>query len=441
MNLSVIQAMIAAIDKPAIFIGPDYRILAVNQAYQDTYSLSVQAGSSRCHQISHGSEQPCDKHGEDCPMQVCQQTGRSTRVVHVHETGKGRQYCNILMRPVKDEAGMTLGFLEVLDKVEFASSEVKDNKMIGNSQSFRQMLNSINRCAVSDISVLLQGETGTGKELVARAIHDASHRAGRPFVIIECTGLNESLFESELFGYEKGAFTGATSSKKGLIEVAHGGTVFFDEIGDVPLNLQVKLLRLLETRSFRAVGGLHPKQSDFRLVCATHKDLLEMVEAGQFRQDLFYRIAGFTVRLPPLRERAEDIPLLVQQFLESVGQRHKHFTPAAMGAICQHNFPGNIRELKSLVEQACLMTEEDGIHLEDLPTHVSRRLPSPSATDNDWTTLEKVEGEYLSRACQTFPGTLDELAERMGVSPRTLYRKMQKHGLKLAREKNRISVQ
>jgi DNA-binding NtrC family response regulator len=421
--------MINAIDKPTIFITPDYVIKAVNQAYLDTYDVDVKVGHSKCFEISHQNPSPCDKHGEACPLQECVSTHRAASVVHIHATGKGKSYCDILMRPVQDEDGITIGFLEILNKIDYAAAESKQHKMIGKSSVFKVMLNQINRAAQSNIAVLLQGETGTGKELVAQAVHQASKRNDKPFVVIECTGLSENLFESELFGHEKGAFTGATTSKKGLIEIAHGGTVFFDEIGDVPLNMQVKLLRLLETQSFRAVGGLKQKHSDFRLVCATHKNLLELVDKGEFRRDLYYRIAGFPLHLPALRDRKEDIPGLIKHFLKYSDYQHKTFSAPAIARLCQYTFPGNIRELKSVIEHAALLANDDVVHASDL-VMLNPQKPSALQT-NTWMSLDQAEAEYLRTVCDEFQGTPAELADILKVSTRTLYRKLQQYGLKL----------
>jgi DNA-binding NtrC family response regulator len=429
MNTSVVQSMINAIDKPTIFITPDYVIKAVNQAYLDTYDVDVKVGHSKCFEISHQNPSPCDKHGEACPLQECVTTHRAASVVHIHATGKGKSYCDILMRPVQDEDGMTIGFLEILNKIDYAAAESKQHKMIGKSSVFKSMLNQINRAAQSNIAVLLQGETGTGKELVAQAVHQASKRNDKPFVVIECTGLSENLFESELFGHEKGAFTGATTSKKGLIEIAHGGTVFFDEIGDVPLNMQVKLLRLLETQSFRAVGGLKQKHSDFRLVCATHKNLLELVDKGEFRRDLYYRIAGFPLHLPTLRERKEDIPGLIKHFLKYSDYQHKTFSAGAIARLCQYAFPGNIRELKSVIEHAALLANDDVVHASDL-VMLNPQKPSALQT-NTLMSLDQAEAEYLRTVCDDFQGTPAELADKLKLSTRTLYRKLQQYGLKL----------
>ncbi|MGI2170829.1 sigma-54 interaction domain-containing protein [Shewanella sp. MF05960] len=443
-NTTVVQSMINAIDKPAIFITPDYIIHAVNQAYIETYDTEVTLGKSRCHQISHHSDEPCDKHGEECPLQQCQKTTRAANAVHIHSTAQGKSYCDILMKPIKDDAGMIMGFLEILDSIDYASTESKKDTMVGQSAPFKQMLNKINRASQSNIAVLLQGETGAGKELVAKAVHQASNRSDKPFVVIECTGLSENLFESELFGFEKGAFTGATTSKKGLIEIAHGGTVFFDEIGDVPMNMQVKLLRLLETQCYRAVGGLKQKRSDFRLVSASHKNLLELVDKGEFRRDLYYRIAGFPIYLPSLRERQDDIPTLINHFMKLSDYKHKKFSANALQLLSSYSFPGNIRELRNIIEQSALIANEDLIHSSDLPESINataskaatQHTPGFDAsavnlTETKLMSLDDLESEYLSQVCLQFTGSPAELAIILNVSLRTLYRKLQRYGLKL----------
>lgn len=430
MSISIIQGMIDSIDKPAIFINTQYTILAVNQAYRDSYETSVMLGKSRCYEISHGHTSSCDKHGESCPIQACISTDRASSVVHIHKTALGKTYCDILMRPVKDENGITTGFLEILERIDFAADESQGDMMIGASEPFKSMLTKINRAAKAEIAVLLHGETGTGKELVAKALHASSRRAEKPFVVIECMGLNENLFESELFGHEKGAFTGASHAKSGLIEVAKGGTVFFDEIADVPLSMQVKLLRLLETQCYRTVGGLKQKKADFRLVSASHKNLLELVEQGLFRKDLYYRIAGFPIVLPSLSERKEDIPALVKHFLNHGELRHKKFSAPALTRLCKYDFPGNIRELKSIVEQSALMAIEDTIEIDDLPDQITSQTSGVSYNPNELLSLEAAEAHYLSHLCTSQTMSIDELAEKLQISTRTLYRKLQKFGLR-----------
>ena len=422
--------MINSIDKPAIFINPQYTILAVNEAYKDTYESEVVIGTSRCFEISHGHSAPCDKHGEDCPIKSCISSDRASSAMHIHNTEHGKTYCDILMRPVKDQDGITTGFLEILDRINFAATESESNKMIGSSQLFKDMLTKINRAAKSEIAVLLHGDTGTGKELVAKALHQSSRRKEKPFVVIECTGLNDNLFESELFGHEKGAFTGATSAKTGLIEVAAGGTVFFDEIADVPLSMQVKLLRLLETQCYRTVGGIKQRKADFRLICASHKSLLDLVETGEFRKDLYYRIAGFPISLPSLKERDDDIPALALHFLQQSELHFKKFSPKALARLCEYDFPGNIRELKSIVEQSALLANDDIIEIQDLPEQIFVQRASTKLRSNALISLEEAEARYLAQICESQSISIDELAQKLEVSTRTLYRKLQKYGLK-----------
>ncbi len=436
MENSIIQSTINAIDEPVIFLDTEYRIQAVNKPYQDLYSKEIVIGKSRCHEISHNSSMPCDQHGEDCPMKTCLQTKKATSVVHIHHTESGKQFCDILMRPVINHLGDTIGFLEILERIDFASAELAKDKMIGSSEPFKHMLKQINRAAKSEIAVLLQGETGTGKELVAKALHEGSGRSKKPFVVIECTGLNETLFESELFGHEKGAFTGATHTKKGLIEIAHGGTVFFDEIGDVPLNMQVKLLRLLETRSFRSVGGLKQKKANFRFLSATHKNLKQLVEKGLFREDLYYRVAGFPIHLPSLRERKEDVESLATYFLSHSEFKYKKYSQDALNALKNYSFPGNIRELRNIIEQSALLSDEDEICLCDLPKYITERnddysiKSKPNLAKFDYVTLDEVEKRYLAEVLAEAKGSIDDIAQALDISVRTLYRKLKKYQLK-----------
>ena len=274
---------------------------------------------------------------------------------------------------------------------------------------------------------MLQGESGTGKELFARALHVSSPRANGPLVVVDCTGLTESLFESELFGYEKGAFTGALQRKIGLAEAAHGGTLFLDEIGEVPLAMQVKLLRLIESGSFRPVGSLRTVHSDFRLVSATHKPLKEMVAAGSFRQDLYYRISAFPVRLPALRERSEDLPLLIDSLL----QRLAPGTPPrvdeqAMKLLCLYAYPGNIRELRNILERARLFADDGLIRAEHLPAEVRGQAEAPSLMRP----RKRSELEQLAHALEVFKGSRSELAVELGLSERTLYRRLKALGIR-----------
>jgi transcriptional regulator with PAS, ATPase and Fis domain len=284
------------------------------------------------------------------------------------------------------------------------------------------MLGSVDRVAPTEASVLLQGESGTGKEMVAYAIHQRSARAGGAFVPVECTGLPEALFESELFGYVKGAFTGASVDKPGLVEAADGGTLFLDEIGDVPLSDQVKLLRLLETRQFRRVGSTEPQMADFRLVCATNKNLSELVRAGEFRQDLYYRLAVFEIDLPPLRDRQDDLDRLVASLLQRLGSTLQ-VSDDALDCLRAYSFPGNVRELRNIIERAVIMCDGQTILRNHLPERV-RMEDQTRLTEGRIRRLDDIETDYLRFALRQHTGDRRSLAEKLGISERALYRKI-----------------
>jgi transcriptional regulator with PAS, ATPase and Fis domain len=422
-----IQAIIESVEKPAIFITHDYSIEAVNQAYRDTYTTKVILGKSKCYGVSHNFNKPCDQKGEACPLSSCRETDKNSSALHIHKTGSGDTYCNILMKPVKDNNGLTIGFLEILEKVDFASSVSSDRKLIGKSKPFQELLKMITRSANSNISILLQGETGTGKELAALSIHQASKRANKPFIEVECTGLNESLFESELFGHEKGAFTGASTRKDGLVCMSNGGTLFLDEIGDVPLNLQVKLLRLLETGHYRRVGSVEKQTANFRLICASHKNLEQMVERGEFREDLYYRIAAFPIILPTLRARKSDISLLAEHLLLKSEFSSKKFTTEALTALSQYHYPGNVRELKNIVQRSALLSDDDLINVEHLPDSVI----ALNKINNNSTNLKSNEKEHITKLLNQYGNHPKSIADHLEISVRTLYRKLQKHQLNI----------
>lgn len=423
-----------ALPDPHILVDASYRILAANPAYLRTYRPATGRApvsdaavvGQHCYAVSHHYEHPCDQCGESCPLQGALKTRQPTRLLHLHHTPRGEEYVDIELTPLFDTEGQVTAFVERIQFLgERALPLVKEvsspgaTAMVGRSQPFLRMLELINRAAPSMTPVLLLGESGTGKELAAQAVHRLSPRRDKYLVPVECSGLTESLFESELFGYEKGAFTGANQRKIGLIEHAAGGTLFLDELGDVPLAMQVKLLRLLESGTFRRVGGVEILRADFRLVAATHRDLEAMVEAGTFRRDLYYRIAVFPVHLPPLRERAEDLALLVDMLLARLAPgRSIHLEAQAMAALRGYAFPGNIRELRNLIERALLLTDGDTLTAEVLA------LPPPAAVSTD--SFAAAEQALVHQTLARHGGDRAAAAKALGVSERTLYRKLQK---------------
>ena len=436
-SLPELISFIESLAEPRILVDLDYRILAANQAYRDAYAPGASVVGRHCYEVSHHYSQPCDEAGESCPRRQALQSRRAENVLHIHHTPRGDEHVQVELNPVRNAAGEIRFFVERMQSLPSARATKSAEGLIGRSPRFRQMLELVSRAAPTDTSILLLGETGSGKEMVARMIHDNSARSGAPFVAVDCSGLTETLFESELFGHEKGAFTGATQRKLGLVEAASGGTLFLDEVGDIQLAQQVKLLRLIESSSYRRVGGVTPLRADFRLVAATHRNLRQMVKDGSFRSDLFYRISAFPVTVPPLRERRDDILLLAESLLARLrpGQRFELST-AARRALAAYDYPGNVRELRNIVERASLLAENARLELEHLPEEVTASLhqarrpdapagPSPRA-------LRDMERDTLAQALAEYQGRRRELALALGLSERTLYRKLREHGLSRA---------
>jgi DNA-binding NtrC family response regulator len=301
-------------------------------------------------------------------------------------------------------------------------------KIIAGSAVMKPILDLIARVGPSDANVLITGEHGTGKEVVARTIHSISLRSSKPLVIVNAGGLSEGVFESELFGHVKGSFTDAKSDRVGRFELAEGGTLFLDEIANVPLNLQNKLLRILETGEFERVGSSKTKQADVRILSATNADLSEEVAAGRFRQDLLYRLNTIEIRLPPLRDRPSDIPLLAMQFLRQHSVRYRKslsgFDDAAMQILLDHRWPGNIRELDHAVERAVLMARENLVCAADLGLQADKEAPARL----DEMSLEEVESFLVKKALARYEGNVSQAAEALGLSRGALYRRLQKIG-------------
>ena len=428
--LSQLLSFLDGLPEPRIVMDADYQIIGANAAYIREFGGERPVAGRKCYEVSHHFDVPCDQAGESCPLKQSLEAGLPQRVLHLHHTSHGEEHVAVETTPIRDEAGEIVCFIETMRIIRQASSRAAAQGLVGRSPAFVGMLEKILRVANADAAVLLLGETGTGKELVARAIHEASSREEGPFVAVDCAGMTETLFESELFGYEKGAFTGATHRKPGLVEAAAGGTLFLDEIGELPLSLQVKLLRLLETGTYRRVGGLDWLPADFRLVAATHRDLRAMVHAETFRRDLYFRINTFPIHMPALHERVGDIPLLAISLLERVDrQTGRKFTPAALAWLAGRRYSGNIRELRNLIERATLLADGDRIDLSHL-TELADDLPPAMPPGDDafrlgeLVPLPELERRYLAWAKQ-HSLSLPELAERLGVSPRTLYRKLQ----------------
>ncbi len=310
--------------------------------------------------------------------------------------------------------------------------------IIGSGSAFRAVLADLEMAAVSNATVLILGESGTGKELIARAIHARSPRSGKPFVVVNCAAIPETLIESELFGHRRGSFTGATEDRKGKLEIAAGGTVFLDEIGDLPLPVQPRLLRFLQEGEIDKIGASQPLRADVRVVAATRVDLEERVREGTFRDDLWYRLNVVPLRLPPLRERREDLPLLVEHFLLKHARRHDRavpeLAPEVLDRFERYRWPGNVRELENLLERLVVLTRTNRVTVEDLPAALRQDAPHYGGArvdlPPDGVVLEEVERGLIEEALRRFDGNQSKAARFLGISRPTLLYRMKKFGLR-----------
>jgi transcriptional regulator with PAS, ATPase and Fis domain len=330
-------------------------------------------------------------------------------------------------------------FTQVFNQITSILSKVEAKELfpgiVGQSTVMRGIFTQILKVARTDSTVLISGESGTGKELVAAGLFEHSFRRDKPFIKLNCVAIPEGLLESELFGYEKGAFTGATAQKIGKFELAHEGTIFLDEIGDMPLPTQAKLLRVLQEKEFERVGGNQTIRVDVRFIAATNKNLLEMVKQGTFREDLYYRLNVFSIHLPPLRERKEDIPVLVQHFLEQMANPVT-LSPQSLQILTAYSWPGNVRELQNTLERAAVLTDTESIEPPQLPDHITGVIPnhvlqnpeSPLSRPID-DRLDEVEKGLIIEALSRMGGVQVKAAELLGINQRSLWHRIKKLGI------------
>ena len=442
--LPELMSYLEGLSEPHILFDTQYRILAANAAYRQQFSPVHPVVGRTCYEVSHHFNVPCDQAGESCPLARSRVSGQRERVLHLHHTPKGEEYVNIELAPLLDAHGEQAYFVEKMERLRVAQGQPAAQGLIGRAPAFQHMLALVARVAPSQATVLLLGESGTGKELVAQAIHEASPRAHRVLVAVDCSSLPENLFESELFGHERGAFTGANTARGGLIEAASGGTLFLDEVGDIALTMQVKLLRLLETGTYRRVGSTELRHADIRVVSATHRDLDRMVSQELFREDLYYRLSTFPIHLPALRERRDDIILLAAALLERVApQRKLRISEPALRLLQAQDYPGNVRELRNLLERTALLCDGDTLETSHIEQALlsGRRPPTgpsvhPQAGDADTAArspkglalapgaLKTIERAALQQWVSGHQGSRADLANKLGISERSLYRKL-----------------
>ena len=431
-----LQSLLETHDHPFAIIDASLKILAVNSAYENYFE------SDRAELIGKSC---CSVTGEEGPRDFCRhrqlfQDFEPYRMTHSPDQAEGFPFSfQIRGYPLIDADRVIYLGESILPLANCHC--VSHSKMAGKSAAFGKLIKQLQLAASSNVPVLLQGETGTGKELAAEFVHSHSACKDGQFVVVDCTVLNEDLFESELFGHEKGAFTGAAGSKKGLFEMADQGTLFLDEIGELPLSLQPKLLRALESGTFRRVGGNAQQRSEVRVVSATHRNLQEMVRRGEFREDLYYRLAVFPVHVPALRERREDIAVIANLLLAQIGrciERQYSLSPPALLRLQNYPFPGNIRELRNVLQLAGTLAAQERIEAEHIilangcATGTSTQpatVPQSKTDSGDLSPLEEMEVAYIAELIEKHAGNRKLVAAEMNVSERTLYRKLKRYQL------------
>ena len=473
---------VEAYDRPFVVIGRDFTVIAVNTAYEKAFQVRRDTlEGKKCHEILHHRDRPCFEAGEECPYAQCYMTEQACTCLHTHYDQEGRtRWVRINLYPLRAADG-SVYVGEMIEEIAARdeSDQEEDERPVGNSRVFLNTIQQLEQAARSDAPVLLIGETGTGKELAANFIHRYSQRRKEPLIALDCTVVTESLFESEVFGHERGSFTGSTGTREGLFEVADGGTLFIDEIGEATLNMQAKLLRVLELGQFRRVGGNKTIAANARIVCATNRLLWDQVKSGNFREDLYYRIACFCIRIPSLRERLTDIPVLCEEILKRIEQkagRRYRLTDEALHYLSGYNYPGNIRELRNIlqvavahsaespggvvgadkIKQYLRMREEfqvpradretlkvtlpaELVHAPYVPEPVAQTTgnsllsrqgqPLASFQEKEFPSLKNVEAQHIADLLRLYGGNRKKVANAMGISERTLYRKLKKYDL------------
>jgi len=448
---TVIESLINAQESPAVIIDEHYQIIAANQAYCTSYGVEADAiVGKRCHEISHHSPIPCYQNGEECPLRTVLDNNTPFEVLHTHYDYANRpDRVRIKAYPIKTASGDRFALETIHRLAPAVHLTCEEMRMVGRSPVFLQCIETLSLAAKSNVPILIYGETGVGKEMAAQFIHEQSARSTKPYVELNCAAIPEALFESELFGHERGAFTGCAGLKPGLFETADKGTLLLDEIGELPLPMQAKLLRVFDSGEFRRLGGTSLMKVDVRIITATNQNLMAMVADGKFREDLYFRIAGIKVHIPPLRERRMDIPALAKVLTERMCGQDKagrcHITKEAMECLLDYDFPGNVRELLNILQHAMALSPDgiitaEHIRLDDrrVYDHANRSVRTtvpgdavPLARTAIGTdapqSLADAEARYITNLLQRHDHNRHAVAKALGVSERTLYRKIKRH--------------
>lgn len=437
MLVEDLLTIVNSISDGVLAVDRDMRIIFFNKAAEKiTGSNQDEVMGHQCWEVFKTNV--CDK---DCALHHTFKTGEPVINKYVCSThADGRQIpISISTALLRDEDGTVIGGVETfrdLSQVE-ALRKIIENEysfvdMIGGSKPMQDLFTLIPTIAQSDSTILITGESGTGKELVAKAIHHLSSRRKKPFVIVNCGAIPDSLLESELFGYKAGAFTDAKRNKSGRFAIAEGGTIFLDEIGDVSAALQVKLLRILQDHIYEPLGSIRSEKADVRVITATNKDLSKMMEEGRFRQDLYYRLNIIEVKVPPLKDRISDIPLLIDHFIGKFNHlRNKDIsgvTPSTMSILMNHEYPGNVRELENIIEHAFVICPGGVIQPDHLPNYLHETGSTPTAEVAG--SISEMETIFLTTALKRNNWSRKDTSRELGINPSTLFRKMKKLGIR-----------
>jgi transcriptional regulator with PAS, ATPase and Fis domain len=428
-----LQSMIDTHSNPFVLIDEEYNIVAANKAYCDSYGTTDnKVVGCKCHMVSHHFDTPCFMNNEDCPLTMALETNKVFEVLHIHfDQYNQPEHVRIKGHPVMGADGKRYVGEEVIRLAKASELDCEEQKMIGRSAAFRECIEGVTRAAESDANVLLTGESGVGKGLAAKYIHNHSPRKGRSFITVDCSTLNESIFESELFGHERGAFAGCVGRRRGLLDEADGGTLFLDEAGDLPLSTQGRLLNAIETGKYRRVGGREFLTSNVRLIASTHNDLPAMIAENTFRSDFYYRLAGISHRIPSLRERREDIAALADALLVRMRDPKAyrcHINEDARTLLTDHDYPGNIRELKNILQRAVSLCTDGHIKAEHIKFDEVPAAGRP-AGGKQGQSIKQMEAERISELLVLHKGHRRTVADELGISERTLYRKLEKYNL------------
>lgn len=438
-----LQTVIEANDRAFVVIDENYTIIAANSVYCESYGIeNDKVVGCKCYEVSHHLDTPCHLNGEECPHKYVFDTEQPFQVLHVHyDLNRQEEHVRIKGSPIRGADGrLYLG--EAIFQVARADElGCDEQRMLGRSPAFLAFIEEITSASRYSAPILLNGESGVGKEMAAKHVHNHSDRRDKPFVSVDCTSIPQSMFESELFGHEQGDPTDSTDRRQGLIESANGGTLFLDEIGEIPLQIQGRLLHVIETGVFRRLGGDDDVNVDIRVICATQNNLRKRVEQGTFRADLYYRCAGNSVTIPPLRERRSDIPALVNALtsrLRDPGGDLCRITDDALQRLIGYDFPGNFSELGSILQKAAMKTTNavitpDLLDLDQLANVFGKPLADhriyPRESDGAHRSISEIEKSHIKSLLQQFNGHRARVADVLKISERTLYRKLKQYGL------------